>query len=103
MLTIFTFGLVPGYLPGAYDFEYELETDAGPEKFIHRLPVYERFSVWERLLHQDTDSVLSRALKISEREKRQPKPSLQRPTSGTPAGGAPVAPTFARASSSVSL
>ncbi len=69
MLTIFTFGLIPSCMPGAYTFEYELETETGKERFIHHLPIYERFSIWERLLFQNKKSIFSTALKHSSKEK----------------------------------
>jgi hypothetical protein len=100
MLSIVTFGLIPGYLPGALDFSYKLETDEGTILFTHRLPVYERFSVWERLIHQDRSAVLSDALRHSERTApKSPEPTTPSVTpaaassaEATEARSAPVAP-----------
>jgi len=46
MLTICTFGIVPGVLPAARAFEYDLDTDGEAETYAHYLPLYERFSAW---------------------------------------------------------
>ncbi len=74
MLTGFTFGLVPGILPAARAFQYDLETDGKPEQFIHRLPLYERFSIWEWLLPRRSEQkLLADALSWSS---RQPQPHL---------------------------
>ncbi len=39
MLTIITFGIVPGVLPAARTFEYDLDTDGVVEPCVHYLPL----------------------------------------------------------------
>jgi hypothetical protein len=70
MLTIFTVGIVPGILPAARAFEYDLQTDGVTETCEHHLPLYERFSIWEWLFRRDEQKVLAEALAWS---------SVQRP------------------------
>ena len=72
MLTIFTLGIVPGYLPGAYVFEYDLETDGVVERRAHHLPLYERFSIWEWVVKRDKDKQFAEALAFSFLERRAP-------------------------------
>lgn len=67
MLTMITFGLVPGYVPGAYTFSYELENKGQWIVVSHRLPLYERISLWERFVYQDRIAIFADALKRSER------------------------------------
>jgi hypothetical protein len=62
MLTIFTFGIVPGWLPADRTFEYELQTDGATQTYEHHLPVYERFSLWERFLRRDEQKALAEGL-----------------------------------------
>lgn len=69
MLTIITLGLVPGRLPGAYEFSYDLRTGGSSETLMHRLPLYERFSIWEHLIHQDSTQIFAEALRNSEATK----------------------------------
>ena len=95
LLSAFTLGLIPGYLPGAITFEYELESSVGVESFSHHLPVYERFSIWEHFGRRDRTDVLSEALKHSERIKRQPNQALQT-TSVTRSGLATILDTTQR-------
>jgi hypothetical protein len=65
MLSILTFGIVPGYLSADMDFEYELE-DAGVSKRVrHRLALHARYSIWDRLAPEDAIDVMSEALRFS--------------------------------------
>ena len=74
MLTIFTLGLVPGYLPGAYAFEYDFQTDGVRELYTHHLPLYERFSAWEWLMIRSEKNTFAMALAWSIPE-RKPGPT----------------------------
>ena len=62
MLTIFTCGIVPGVLPAARVFEYDLQTDGTTETRSHPLALYERFSIWERLLPHNDQRKMAEAL-----------------------------------------
>ena len=62
LLTMFTFGIVPGFLPAARAFEYELQTDGATQTCVHYLPLYERFSLWERFLRRDEQKALTEGL-----------------------------------------
>src|ERR1043166_1073917 len=77
MLSALTLGIVPGFLPGAYVFEYDLESDGAVERYEHLLPVYERVSIWEWLVRCDRQKVFAEALAWSNANKR-PNQSLQR-------------------------
>jgi hypothetical protein len=48
MLTIIKFGILPGVLPAARAFEYDLVTDGVAEPYTHYLPLYERSETSER-------------------------------------------------------
>lgn len=72
MLSGLTLGVVPGVLPGNYCFEYELRNGGLTERRSHRLPVYVRYSVWERLSQRDADKVLGEALAWSSLERFAP-------------------------------
>jgi hypothetical protein len=76
MLTIVTFGIVPGVLPGARAFEYDLDTDGVVEHCVHPLPIYDRISIWEWLVRHDDQKVLAEALAWSSLQRR-PNKSLQ--------------------------
>ena len=71
MLTIVTFGIVPGVLPGARSFEYDLETDGPIAHCTHPLPTYDRISIWEWLARHDDQKVLAEALAWSSLQERQ--------------------------------
>jgi hypothetical protein len=77
MLTIITIGIVPGYLPSAKVFQYDLETDGKLERCMHPLPMYDRISIWEWLIPNHDEKILPEALawsKCQERpEERVPK------------------------------
>lgn len=75
MLSMFTFGIVPGVLPGARVFEYDLETDGVSEQCLHHLPVYERFSLWERLVIRSERKVMAEALAWSACQRQKPEPA----------------------------
>ncbi len=62
MLTMLTVGIVPGVLPAARAFNYDLKTDGQTETCEHHLPLYERFSIWEWLVRRDDRKVLAEAL-----------------------------------------
>jgi hypothetical protein len=62
LLSGLTLGIIPGFLPGGRVFDYDLETDGVSERYVHHLPVWERFSIWEWLLQRDEDKVLAEAL-----------------------------------------
>ncbi len=81
MLTGLTLGIVPGVLPAARGFEYDLETDGVTETCEHHLPLYERFSVWEWLLRRDEQKIVAEALAWSSR---------RRPNNGTAADHGPA-------------
>jgi hypothetical protein len=74
MLTIFTLGVVPGILPAARSFEYELDTDGTVEERVHYLPLYERFSIWEWLVRGDEQKVLAEGLAWSTPSQRPNQP-----------------------------
>jgi hypothetical protein len=76
MLSAFTVGVVPGFLPAAMYFGYDLEVDGTSQLVMHQLPLYERFSLWERLAARDSDEVISEALKYSTpgRPNKAPEP-----------------------------
>jgi len=89
MLSIFTLGIVPGFLPAGRAFEYDLETDGVSESCVHELPLYERFSIWEHLGRRNEQKVLIEALARSSRErKRTAAPGAQAGDTGrrSPAG-----------------
>jgi hypothetical protein len=69
MLSAITLGVVPGYLPGAQAFEYDLETNGQMEREIHDLPVYERISIWDHFIKSHDEEVLAEALAFSHRHK----------------------------------
>lgn len=81
MLSALTLGIVPGFLPGAYVFEYELESNGVPTRYAHHLPLYERVSVWERLVKRDETQLFTEALKWS---------TLRQPSSPEQAAALPV-------------
>jgi len=62
MLTFITLGIVPGFLPGAQVFEYDLETNGMMEHRHQALPIYERISIWEHLVKKHDQEVLAEAL-----------------------------------------
>ena len=66
-LTYLSFGIIPGWLPGALTFQYDLVSLGKTEPFAHHLPVYERISLWEVLFRQDQEKVLAQALAQSGR------------------------------------
>lgn len=72
MLSGLTLGVLPGAVPGNFCFEYELKSGDLIERRSHRLPVYVRYSVWERLSQRDTDQVLGEALAWSVLERFAP-------------------------------
>jgi hypothetical protein len=82
MLTIVTLGIVPGVLPGARAFEYDLNTDGVIEHCIHPLPIYDRISVWEWLVRHHDQKVLAEALAWSPLQRR-PNTALE-PTPTAP-------------------
>jgi hypothetical protein len=69
MLSILTFGIIPGFLPAAMQFGYDLETGGTFQQIVHRLPLYERYSIWDRLAVGIGDEVIGEALKYSTPEK----------------------------------
>ena len=71
LLSALTLGIIPGWLPGNYAFEYELKMDGAVQRWAHALPVYERFSIWEWLVRRDNDAVLAKALAHSSAEHAQ--------------------------------
>lgn len=62
MLTGFTLGIVPGVVPAARAFVYDLKTDGVVEVYEHHLPLYERVSIWEWLLQRDDMQQMAEAL-----------------------------------------
>jgi hypothetical protein len=62
MLTMLTVGIVPGVLPAARAFNYDLQTDGQTQTCEHHLPLYERYSIWEWLARRDEQKVLAEAL-----------------------------------------
>jgi len=62
MLTGLTLGIVPGVVPAARAFLYDLDTDGVTESWEHYLPLYERVSIWEWLLRRDEQKVMAEAL-----------------------------------------
>lgn len=72
LLTLFTFGLVPGYLPAARTFEYDLNTNGIAVTYIHGLPLYERYSDWEWLVMRSDKKAMTKGLAWSVRQQRQP-------------------------------
>ena len=68
LLSALTLGVIPGWLPGYYAFEYEIEMDGAVQCRTHALPVYERLSIWEWLVRRDNDKVLAKALAHSSAE-----------------------------------
>jgi len=62
MLTIITFGIVPGIQPGPCAFEYDLETNGKLERYSHKISTYYRVSIWEWLVNRDDKTVLTEAL-----------------------------------------
>jgi hypothetical protein len=68
MLTIITLGIVPGVLPDARFFAYDLDTDGVVERRIHYLPIYDRISIWEHLVRYDDQRVLAEGLAWSKLE-----------------------------------
>ena len=80
MLTGLTFGIIPGFLPGAKAFEYGLEEGGVSEHYSHRLPVYQRISVWEWLVRSDEDKVFTEALGWSTRYRL--RDNVQEPSPG---------------------
>jgi hypothetical protein len=70
MLSFVTLGIVPGFLPGAQVFEYDLETDGQVERYAHHLPIYERFSSWEWFVFRRGETTLAKALAWSSRRER---------------------------------
>lgn len=71
MLTFLTFGIVPGVLPSARSFDYDLETDGTVQHCVHPLPLFDRVSIWEWLVKSHDQKVMAEALAWS---------SLQRPS-----------------------
>jgi hypothetical protein len=65
MLSIFTFGVIPGVLPATMHFGYDLEVGGKSQQIVHRLPMYERFWIWDRLAVGDGDEVIGEALRYS--------------------------------------
>ena len=86
LLSAITFGVVPGFLPAAMHFTYDLEGEGMSQLVTHRLPLYERFSIWERRAAQRGDDVISEALKFSkpERPDQAPAPTAMSVTLGVP-------------------
>jgi hypothetical protein len=82
LLTIVTFGIVPGILPGARAFEYDLDTDGVVVRCVHLLPIYDRISIWEWLVKHDDQRVLAEALAWSSLQ-QQSNQSLQRTNTRT--------------------
>ncbi len=70
MLSAITLGIIPGVLPAARTFEYDLDNGTGVESYVHHLPLYERFSIWEWLVRRDEQKVVSEALAWSSRQRR---------------------------------
>jgi len=62
MRTGLTLGLVPGVLPAARAFAYDLQTDGAVETCEHHLPLYERVSIWEWVLRRDEQKAMAEAL-----------------------------------------
>ena len=73
--SMFTLGIIPAVLPAPCVFGYELETNGSIEVVEHRLPLYERFSIWEWPLKWNQKRVYARALAVSVPE-RPPNESL---------------------------
>jgi hypothetical protein len=94
MLSIVTFGVVPGFLPAGMYFGYDLEIGGTSQPIVHRLPLYERFSLWDRLAARDRDEVIGEALKYStpETPNKAPEPTSR---AVTPRADARVAPSQA--------
>ena len=65
LLSAMTLGIIPGWLPGNYSFEYDLEVNGQVENRMHMLPVSMRISVWEHLVRSDEQKVLTEALAFS--------------------------------------
>lgn len=78
MLTIITLGIVPGYLPSAEAFQYNLETDGKVERCIHPLPMYDRISIWEWLVRHHDEKVLAEALTWSSCREHREEPVLSK-------------------------
>jgi len=69
MLTYLTFGILPGVLPAARVFEYELETDGVRVQYAHSLPLYERISIWESLTFTSDQKMMAKGLAWSTRQR----------------------------------
>jgi hypothetical protein len=65
LTAIYTLGIIPGEVPTPFVFEYELETDAGVERFQHHLGLYERISLWEWAWKWNKRKVFANALASS--------------------------------------
>ena len=72
LLTLATFGLVPGYLPANRTFEYDLNTNGVAVTYIHCLPLYERYSDWEWLVRRSDEKAMTDGLAWSARQQRLP-------------------------------
>jgi hypothetical protein len=72
LLTFYTAGLIPGYLPAARTFEYDLSTNGIPVTYIHSLPLYERYSDWEWLVPRSDKRALAQGLRWSARQQKLP-------------------------------
>lgn len=70
LLTFYTFGLVPGYLPAGRTFEYDLKTNGVSVTYIHNLPLYERYSDWEWLVIRSDKKAMTKGLTWSARQQR---------------------------------
>ena len=68
LLSAVSLGIIPGWLPGNYSFEYTLEENGEFRHRRHYLPVYERISIWEWLIRQNDEEVLAEALAQSDME-----------------------------------
>lgn len=67
LLTYLSFGIIPGWLPAASTFRYELTSQGNATHFAHPLPLYERISLWEALFYQNRERVLAQSLALSGR------------------------------------
>ena len=62
MMTFVTLGIVPIDLPGGQVFQYDLESDGIGIHYYHRLPTYDRISIWEWLVRHNEEKILAEAL-----------------------------------------
>lgn len=65
ILSIISFGLIPGYIDAGLEYQMVVTTAGHRVTYFYRLNLVERYSVWEHLVPNDRVEVMAKALSVA--------------------------------------